>query len=173
MHTVAIVCFVALVSVGMTTEASATSLKMERVKMPPLRAVEASEPCLANITDAVEQVIAAGVSIGEAVVNCPKANNTADCVSDISKCAADLSKAAMLIDNAVTACGGHGSDCVADLLQITHDLAEASEDVSKAVSNCAESPNVAECVLDVIDIASYVDKIVISIEAAVKQCRSN
>eukprot|EP00672_Neobodo_designis_P025112 CAMPEP_0174851532 /NCGR_PEP_ID=MMETSP1114-20130205/23243_1 /TAXON_ID=312471 /ORGANISM="Neobodo designis, Strain CCAP 1951/1" /LENGTH=202 /DNA_ID=CAMNT_0016086075 /DNA_START=47 /DNA_END=652 /DNA_ORIENTATION=- len=157
----------ALVSVGLALAVIAVAGDVIRIEQPPLRVgARASDACLDNITAAVEQVVAAGVAIGEAVAQCPQSNHTAECVADISKCAADLTQAATFIDDAVTACGGHGNACVADLLSIAHDLADASADVSKAVGNCAESPDIAKCVLDVIDVAGYVTKIVMGVEAA-------
>lgn len=132
----------------------------------------AQEPCVDNITAAVEDVAAAADAIGEAVIDCG-AHNTAKCVSDISSCAADVAAAGVAVSLAVEACGGRGSTCATDLLQLGKELAQTSSDVALAASYCTNSTDILECIADVVDIAGAVEKIVVDIEGAVRNCRGN
>lgn len=141
------------------------------VKIPA--GVDVSEPCVANITAALEKIIGAGVDLVKAIDDCNKKNDTAGCVAEISNVAAELASAAADVSGAVQACSGKGTACVTDLLKIAHDLAKASSDVSAAVSQCQNSHDIVQCVLDVIDIAGYIDQIVGGVEAAIKACGSH
>jgi hypothetical protein len=57
-------------------------------------------------------------------------------------------------------------------MEVGKAVSDAASDVSQAVIYCQNSSDVTQCVLDVIDVAKYVDEIVGDIEAAVRDCRS-
>lgn len=131
----------------------------------------ASSPCAANISGAVADVITAGEDIAKALKECPGNTTQPECIADIAQCASDLARAGAQISMAITACGGKGSACVTDLFQCANDVSGAAHDIALAVASCKNASSIAQCVLDIIDTAALVDKLVISGEKAIKDCK--
>ncbi|CUG47540.1 membrane-associated protein, putative [Bodo saltans] len=90
-----------------------------------------TDGCINNITNGIEQVLAAAKEIGTAIVDCG-AHQTDKCVADIAQTGADIAGAATDVSNAVSACGGQGSLCVTQLLQLSKDLAESGNEIALA-----------------------------------------
>ena len=171
MSTKSALCMIAAVVMVVVAASFATALQRPPALLlrSTSRYTRPTNPCIDNITAAAGQVGASIIEVVRAVADCPKANNTAQCVADITAVAKYLAQAGADISMAVTACGGPGSKCATDLVELGRDLSGAASDVAQAAADCADKQSL-QCLEQILAAAKNVEGIFEEIKRAIIDC---
>jgi hypothetical protein len=129
--------------------------------------------CIANLTEASGDIIAAGVDIADALKYCGKKHyNGTRCPMEFADAKMRLGHAGQDVTNAQSACSNEGAACKAALGKAASDLGKAAGDVAKAEGKCEDHHEKKfACIIDMGEATANIARVVASADKAVKACK--